>query len=213
VAGLVFPEDEAGFLVGALAAMMSETHKVGAVCASDDIPPVWRLGEGYRAGAAYADEQLEMSTDVIILYHNDVSFDTTFVDPDWGAASADAMAKEGVDVIFGCGGLTGNGGIIAAAQIGLYVIGVDTDQYLTLPEAAPRMLSSAVKRITPGVFELLQSARNGSFPSGNYVGAVTYAPFHDLANQVPSEVQAAMEQINASLLDGSIETHVPAEKP
>jgi basic membrane protein A len=213
VAGLVFPEDEAGFLVGALAAMMSETHKVGAVCASDDIPPVWRLGEGYRAGAAYTDEQLEMSTDVIVLYHNDVSFDTTFVDPEWGAASAEAMAKEGVDVVFGCGGVTGNGAIIHAAQAGLYVIGVDTDQYLTLPEAAPRMLSSAMKLITPGVFELLQSARNGSFPSGNYVGAVTYAPFHDLANQVPSEVQAAMEQINAGLLDGSIDTHVPSEKP
>src|SRR5215216_2851619 len=35
VAGLIFPEDQAGFLVGALAAMMSETHKVGAVCATD----------------------------------------------------------------------------------------------------------------------------------------------------------------------------------
>ena len=213
VVGLVFPEDEAGFLVGALAAMMSETHKVGAVCASDDIPPVWRLGEGYRAGAAYADEQLEISTDVIVLYHNDVSFDTTFVDPEWGAASADAMAKEGVDVVFGCGGLTGNGAIIAAAQMGLYVIGVDTDQYLTLPQAAPRMLSSAMKLITPGIFELLQGARNGSFPSGNYLGAVAYAPFHDLANQVPSEVQATMEQIRAGLFDSSIETGVPSEKP
>jgi basic membrane protein A and related proteins len=213
VAGLVFPEDHAGFLVGALAAMMSETHKVGAVCASDDIPSVWRLGEGYKAGAAYADEQIGISTDVLVLYHNDVSFETTFVDPEWGAASANAMAKEGVDVVFGCGGVTGNGAVITAAQTGLYVIGVDTDQYLTLPEAAPRMLSSAMKLITPGVFELLRSARNGSFPSGNYEGQVTYAPFHDLDNRVPPEVKAAMEQIDAGLIDGSIETNVPAEKP
>ncbi len=213
VAGLVFPEDKAGFLVGALAAMMSETHKVGAVCASDDIPPVWRLGEGYKAGAAYVDEQASITTDVLVLYHSDVSFDTTFVDPEWGEASAIAMAKEGVDVVFGCGGVTGNGAIIAAAREGLYAIGVDTDQYMTLPEAAPRMLSSAVKQITPGVFELLQNARNGSFPSGNYEGDVTYAPFHDLDNQVPPEVKTAMEQINAGLLDGSIETNVPSEKP
>src|SRR5215213_6368083 len=80
VAGLVFPEDQAGFLVGALAAMMSETRKVGAVCASDDIPPVWRLGEGFRAGAAYADEQNGTTTDVLAMYHSDVSFDTTFID-------------------------------------------------------------------------------------------------------------------------------------
>lgn len=213
VAGLVFPEDYAGFLVGALAAMMSETHMVGAVCASDDIPPVWRLGEGFRAGAAYADELTGISTDVLVLYHNDVSFDTTFVDPEWGAASADAMAKEGVDVVFGCGGITGNGALIAAAEAGLYTIGVDTDQYLTLPEAAPRMLSSAMKLITPGVFELIQLAQNGSFPGGNYLGDVSYAPFHDLDNQVPQEVKAAMEEIHAGLLDGSIETNVPSEKP
>ena len=213
VAGLVFPEDYAGFLVGALAAMMSETHMVGAVCASDDIPPVWRLGEGFRAGAAYADEMTGISTDVLVLYHNDVSFDTTFVDPEWGAASADAMAKEGVDVVFGCGGITGNGALVAAAEAGLYTIGVDTDQYLTLPEAAPRMLSSAMKLITPGVFELIQLAQNDSFPGGNYLGDVSYAPFHDLDNQVPQDVKMTMEEIHAGLLDGSIETHVPSEKP
>ena len=213
VAGLVFPEANAGFLVGALAATMSETHKVGAVCATDAVPPVWRLGEGYKAGAAYADELTGITTDVLIVYHNDVSFDTTFVDPEWGEASATAMMKEGVDVLFGCGGITGNGGIIAAAQAGLYAIGVDTDQYLTLPEAAPRMLSSAMKLITPGVFALLKSAREGSFPSGNYLGDVTYAPFHDLENQVPPEVKTMMEQLNAGLLDGSIVTNVPSEKP
>jgi basic membrane protein A len=213
VAGLVFPEDQAGFLVGALAAMMSETHKVGAVCATDAIPPVWRLGEGFKAGAVYADELTGRTTDALVVYHSDVSFDTTFIDPDWGEAGANAMMKEGVDVLFGCGGITGNAAIVAAAQAGLYAIGVDTDQYLTLPEAAPRMLSSAMKLITPGVFELIKLAREGSFPSGNYLGDVTYAPFHDLENQVPPEVKTTMEQINAGLLDGSIETNVPSEKP
>jgi len=51
VAGLGFPEDNAGFLVGALAAMMSKSNKIGAVCGTDAVPPVWRFGEGYRAGA------------------------------------------------------------------------------------------------------------------------------------------------------------------
>lgn len=211
--GLVFPEDRAGFLVGALAAMMSETHMVGAVCASDDIPPVWRLGEGYKAGAAYVDELNETTTNVLVMYHNDVSFETTFVDPEWGETSANAMMKEGVDIIFGCGGVTGNGALIAAARAEIYAIGVDTDQYLTLPQAAPRMLSSAVKLITPGVFQLLQSAKNGNFPGGNYLGDVAYAPFHDLDNQVPAEVKAVLEEINAGLLDGSIKTNVPIEKP
>jgi basic membrane protein A and related proteins len=213
VAGLVFPEDQAGFLVGALAAMMSETRKVGAVCASDDVPPVWRLGEGFRAGIAYADEMNDTHTDALVMYHSDVSFDTTFIDPEWGETSANALMKEGVDILFGCGGITGNGAIIAAAQAGIYVIGVDTDQYMTLPEAAPRMLSSAMKLITPGVFELLQHDKNGTFPSGNYLGHVTYAPFHDLDNEIPPDVKTTMEEINAGLLDGSIETNVSSAKP
>jgi basic membrane protein A len=211
VAGLNFPEDHAGFLVGALAAMMSKSNKIGAVCGPDSVPPVWRFGEGYKYGAAYIDETNETITEVFVVYHD--NDDRAFTDPEWGAATATTMIDQGADVIFGCGGTTGNGAIVAAAQADAYVIGVDTDQYLTLPDAALRMLSSAMKLITPGVFELIQLSKEGNFPSGNYLGDATYAPYHDLENVVPAEVKAAMEQINAGLLDGSIKTGVPAVKP
>jgi basic membrane protein A len=124
-----------------------------------------------------------------------------------------AMVDQGADVVFGCGGATGNGAIVAAAQADAYVIGVDTDQYLTLPDAALRMLSSAMKLITPGVFELIRLSQEGNFPSGNYLGDATYAPYHDLENEVPTEVKATMEEIKAGLLDGSIKTGVPPVKP
>ena len=94
-----------------------------------------------------------------------------------------------------------------------YAIGVDTDQYLTLPEAAPRMLSSAMKLITPGVFELVKMAKDGSFPVGNDFGDAGYAPFHDLESEVPADVKTEMETIAAGLLDGSIKTNVPPVKP
>ena len=93
------------------------------------------------------------------------------------------------------------------------VIGVNTDQYLTLPAAAPRMISSATKLVTPGVFELIKLARDGDFPSGNYFGHVGYAPFHALDNEVPAQVKAAMDTITAGLQDGSIRTNVSVEKP
>ncbi len=211
LAGLVFPEDQAGFVVGALAALMSETRKIGAVCGPDTVPPVWRLGEGYKAGAAYADEIIGAPTEIFVVYHDDDS--QAFLDPEWGAEIAGSMVDQGADVIFGCGGLTGNGAIIAAAQADAYVIGVDTDQYLTLPEAAPLMLTSAVKLITPGVFELIKLSREGKFPSGNYFGDAGYAPFHDMEHEIPVEVKANLEQIYAGLLDGSIRTNVPSTKP
>lgn len=213
VAGLNFPEDQAGFLVGALAAMMSESHKIGAVCGTDVVPPVWRFGEGYKAGAAYADGMMGTTTEVFVVYHSDVGFDKTFTDPEWGAQTAQSMMDQGADAIFGCGGITGNGAITAAAQAGAYAIGVDTDQYLTLPEAAPRMLSSAMKLITPGVFDLIKAAQDGTFESGNVLGDAGYAPYHDLDGDVPAEVKAAMEQLNADLLSGAVVTNVPPVKP
>jgi basic membrane protein A len=213
VVGLNFPEDQAGFLVGALAAMMSESHKIGAVCGTDLVPPVWRFGEGYRAGAAYADSIRGTITNVFVVYHSDVGFDKTFTDPEWGAVTAKSMMDQGVDVVFGCGGITGNGAITAAAQAGKYAIGVDTDQYYTLPEAAPRMLSSAMKLITPGVFNLIRQARENIFPAGNFHGAAGYAPFHDLDGEVPPDVKSEMDKINAGLLNGSIQTGVPISKP
>ena len=213
VAGLNFPEDNAGFLVGALAAMMSKSNKIGAVCGTDVVPPVWRFGEGYKAGAAYADGLMGTTTEVLVVYHSDVGFDKTFTDPEWGAQTAQSMIDQGADAIFGCGGITGNGAITAAAQAGAYAIGVDTDQYLTLPEAAPRMLSSAMKLITPGVFDLVKSVQDGTFVAGNVFGDAGYAPFHDLESEVPAEVKAELEKINAGLLDGSIKTNVPPVKP
>lgn len=213
VSGLNFPEDQAGFLVGALAAMMSQSHKIGAVCGTDVVPPVWRYGEGYKAGAAYADGMNGTTTEVFVVYHSDVGFDKTFTDPEWGASTANSMMDQGADAIFGCGGITGNGAITAAAQAGKFAIGVDSDQYLTLPEAAPRMLSSAMKLITPGVFDLIKAAKDGTIQSGNVFGPVGYAQFHDLDGEVPAEVKAAMEKLNADMLSGAVTTGVAPVKP
>jgi basic membrane protein A and related proteins len=213
VVGLNFPEDQAGYLVGALAAMMSQSHKIGAVCGTDAVPPVWRFGEGYKAGAAWADAQLGTTTEVNVVYHNDVGFDKTFVDPEWGAATANSMMDKGVDAVFGCGGKTGNGAVTAAAQAGKYAIGVDSDQYLTLPEAAPQMLSSAMKLITPGVAGLLKSAKEGTFTSGNFTGQAGYAPYHDLDSKVPADVKAKMEDLQSQLQSGALQTGVSPAKP
>jgi len=208
VAGLNFPEDNAGFLVGALAAMMSKSNKIGAVCGTDANPAVRRYVEGYKAGAAFADQFKGITTQVSVEFHSDVGSNKGFTNPEWGAATAKSMIDQGADVIFGCGGITGNGAITAAAQAGAYAIGVETDQYLTLPEAAPRMLSSAMKLIAPGVFELIKLSKDGQFPSGNYFGDVGYAPFHDLDREVPAAVRTMMEQISAGLFDGSIKTNM-----
>jgi basic membrane protein A len=207
--GLIFPEDQSGFLVGALAAMMTKSGKLGAVLATDAVPPVWRYGEGFRAGAKHARPDVELN----IVYHSDVGIDKTFTDPEWGKTTAIAMIDKGVDVVFGGGGKTGNGALLGAAERGAMAIGVDTDQHLTVPEAQKVLLTSAMKRLDEGTFELLKLAKEGKMPTGNYLGKAGYAPFHDLEAKVPAEVKAKLAEMEKALRDGSLKTGVPPTKP
>jgi len=209
VVGLVFPEDQAGFLVGALAAQMSKSGKLGAVLGTDVVPAVWRFGEGYRAGALYINPAIEIN----VIYHSDVGFDKTFSDPEWGKTTAISMIDKGVDVIFGAGGKTGNGALLGAAEKGVLAIGVDTDQYFTVPEAQKVLLSSAMKDLTGGTFAILKGIKEGSFTAGDYMGVATFAPYHDLDATFPAEVKAKMDEIQAALLDGSLVTNVVPTKP
>ncbi|MBU0492919.1 MAG: BMP family ABC transporter substrate-binding protein [Chloroflexi bacterium] len=202
-AGLIFEDDQGGFLAGALAASMSKSGVVGAVLGSDLVPPVVRFGKGYEAGARYINPNIT----VILTYHSgDISI--AFVDPAWGAQTARDQIGQKADVVFGAGGQTGNGAIIAAAEDKVYCIGVDMDQYYTVPETRSYLLSSAVKLITPGTFDLIKAAQTGTFVGGNVVGDMGLAPFHDTESQVPAAVKAKLDQINKALRDGSLQTGV-----
>jgi basic membrane protein A len=209
LAGLNFPEDKSGFLAGALAALMSKSGQIGAVLGTDAVPPVWRFGEGYKAGAEYA----KPGTKVNVVYHSDVGFDKTFTDPEWGKTTAQSMIDKGADVIFGAGGKTGNGAVLGAAEKGVYGIGVDKDQYDDLPEAQKILLSSAIKTISPFTFDLIKAAKEGGWTDGNVLGGFGLAPYHDLESKVPADVKAKIDEINKGLLDDSIKTNVSPAKP
>jgi basic membrane protein A len=202
VVGLLFSEDKSGFLAGALAAMMSKTNTVAGVYGTDLVPPVVAFKVGYENGAAYINPDIN----VISTFHPG-GLDVAFTDPEWGATTAKQAIDQGADVVFGAGGKTGNGALIeVAGNTGLYCIGVDTDQWETVPEAHPCLISSAMKLITPGVFYLIKAAQEGTFPSGNYVGAVGLAPFHDFESVIPQDVKDKLVEIDAALKDGSLST-------
>jgi basic membrane protein A len=63
-----------------------------------------------------------------------------------------------------------------------------------------------MKLITPGVFDLLTSARDGNFPAGNYIGEVGLAPFHDFEGVVSQNIVNKLEEARLGLEDGSIST-------
>jgi len=200
--GVLFKEDQAGFMAGALAALLTQTDVVAGVYGTDIIIPVVAFNEGYAAGAKYINPDIT----VISTYHPG-GLDVAFTDPEWGATTAAQAIDNGADVIFGAGGKTGNGALIeVAGHEGLYCIGVDQDQWYTVPEAHSCLVSSAIKAITPSVFAMIQAYVDGDTPEGNFYGIAGLAPYHDFEDVIPDDVKAQVEQIGAGLQDGTIET-------
>ena len=204
VAGLIFHEDQSGFLAGALAAHLTKSGTIAAVLGTDTVPPVVAFKEGYEAGAKYIKKDIK-----IISAYNPKDISQAFNDPEWGAATSKQAIDQGADVVFGAGGNTGNGALQeVATHAGLYCIGVDTDQWETLPAAHPCLVSSAMKLITPGVMDLLKQAQGGTFKGGNVFGGAGLAPFHDFDGKLPQDVKDDLTKIDAGLKDGSITTGV-----
>ncbi|MEJ7773986.1 MAG: BMP family ABC transporter substrate-binding protein [Nocardioidaceae bacterium] len=204
--GILFREDQGGYLAGALAALLTESNVIGVVAGREDVPPVVRYVNGYETGAKSINPDIE----VLRVYNS--SFD----DPAKGASDAKQMIGEGADVIFGAGGITGSGGVRAAAESGAWAVGVDQDQYATIfgsgsAEGADRIASSAVKRVDLGVFTQIAAAIEGDFKGGIFQltaenDGITYAPPHDA--DIPVEVSQRLEEIRSGLADGSIDTGV-----
>ncbi len=202
VTGLIFHEDRAGYLAGALAAHISENGTIAAVLGTDEVPPVGAFKEGYEAGARAVDPEIE----VIATYHPG-EIAVAFDDPEWGSERAEEAIAQGADVIFGAGGMTGNGALQAAASAGdVYCIGVDTDQWETVPGARPCLVSSAMKFIFAGVGDLVLMAYEGELPRGNYYGEVGLAPFHDFEEEIPVDVRMDLARIGLGLENGEIST-------
>ena len=201
-AGLIFPEDKAGYMAGALAGLLTKTNKVAAVLGTDTVPPVKKFGEGFRNGVKATNPGAE----VFLTYHEP---NNAFGDPAWGATTAKQALDNGADIVFGAGGSTGNGALAEVAKkTGALCIGVDTDQYETVPEARPCLVTSAMKLIKVGVVTLSKQAADGSMKGGNFAGDVGLAPYHDQEAAVSADVKAKIDPIIADVLSGTTPTGV-----
>jgi basic membrane protein A and related proteins len=209
--GVQYREDQSGFVAGALAALMSETGKIAGIYGIP-VPAVVKFRNGYEQGAKYINPDINVQGVYI----------DSFVDSAKGAETAtqliEADPENPVDVIFGAGGQTGSGGIKAAAEAGVYVIGVDQDEYFTTfgngtTPGSEFLISSATKRVDRGLYVPIEQLVNGdasAFGTIEVLSAandgVSFAPAHD--SDVTEDVTTQLEEILASLKDGSIVTGV-----
>ena len=208
VMSLLFAEDQAGFLAGALAALITQSNVLGVV-AGDEVPPVIKFRKGFTNGARHVNPKVKVLGEYI----------ESFTDPEKGRSVAMSLIDDGADVIFGAGGQTGSGGIKGAAEQGVWVIGVDQDEWHTTfdngeASGADRLLSSAVKHVDNAVFAAVRSLAEGKFAGRQTVtfnarnDGVGLAPYHAAEASVPAEVQEEIDKIAAGLRDGTIRTGV-----
>lgn len=199
LAALKFKEEEGSYLVGALAALTSKTHKVGFV-GGMSIPLIKKFEAGYVAGVKAVDPKCE----VLVKYAGNTG--NAFKDPTKGKELALAEYQAGADVIFHASGSTGLGVFEAARELGKLAIGVDSDQY---DEAPGHILTSMVKRVDTAVFETIRAVKENRFVGGVHTFGLAddgVKWVYDDRNRalVPDAVKARVDSLQAKLVRGEI---------
>ncbi|MGM0419697.1 MAG: BMP family lipoprotein [Bacillota bacterium] len=182
VVTLNFKEHEGSFLVGALAALVTETDNIGYV-GGVDFALIHRFEGGYYQGAKYINEDIEIQR----RYADD------FGDPARGREIALGMVDDGADVIYHAAGGTGTGVFEAAEEEEIYAIGVDANQNFVAPG---RIIASMLKRVDNAVFSAVESIVDGTYEGGENLyfgladGGIDVTPL----TGVGVEVEDAYEQ-------------------
>lgn len=202
VKSLLFKEQEGSFLVGALAALKSESKKVGFV-GGMDIPLIRRFACGYEQGAKY------ISKDAEVFQNMTGSTNAAWADPARGAELAKSQFSKGADVVFAAAGGTGIGVYQAAKDEGKYAIGVDSNQNHLHPGV---MLTSMVKLVGVATYDVFKKAQAGEFTTGIDVrglkdNGVDWALDKDNRALVTPAMEAEINSIKAKIVAGEIKVH------
>jgi basic membrane protein A len=193
VACLLFKEEEASFLVGAIAGLTTKTGAVGFVGGMSD-PITNKMEVGYKAGVMTTNPGAK----VLVAYAG------SFADPAKGEEMATPEFQQGADIVFHAAGGTGLGVINAAKKLGKYAIGADIDQNYLAPE---NVLTSAMKRVDMAVYNAIKMLKDGTFKGGKYrygikEGGIGYAP--TTAKMVPVSTIQAADKLQGMIVDGRI---------
>ena len=201
----------AGYLAAAWADLQDPRDPAVAWVGGADVDSVNQFVVGFCNGVAHYNRIKNKS--VRMLGGHVGSFD----DFEGGKALAGEFLRDGAEVVFGVGSISGNGAIAAAKENGKWAIGVDTDQFYTLLQEQDILLTSCLKRMDRAVRKTVEAVLENQFWGGTrYVGnldnhGVGLAPFHALDPQIPDRLKKEIVDIQRRLIDGSLSTGWPVE--
>jgi basic membrane protein A len=199
--GLLFKEQETGYLVGYLAGLEEKRRPgkdvIGSVGGQKQ-PPVDRFIAGYQAGAKAADPGITTLN----------GYSEDFADLAKCKQIALNQIEQGAGVIFQVAGGCGLGALDAAKEKGVWGIGVDADQSFL----GPHILTSAVKRVDTAVFDAIKLVVDGKFKGGNITFGLkdNGVAIGKISPKVPQSEVAKVMRIRADIIAGKIK-NIPTE--
>ncbi len=211
VYSMLYSQNEASFLAGALAAMITESNlplankdKIVGFLGGMDITVINDFKVGFEQGVNYIDPAIK----VLVAYAG------AFSDPAKGKELTLAMFDQGADISFNVAGETGLGGIDAAKDSNKYTIGVDSDQYLlfadTDPEKASHIVSSMLKNVDFSIYRAIKMHLAGTLKYGEAEvldikkGGVGLADNENYQKIATPEMKAKITEISKKIVSGEI---------
>jgi basic membrane protein A len=203
--GILFAEEQPGYLAGIVAASISKSGVIASVRGTD-LPAVVAYHAGYVAGAKSVEPNITVLSQQV-----DPDPQKGFNDPAKGKTIAQTFIGDKADVVFQIAGLTGQGALEAACAANVYGIGVDVDQALSIPAVAKCLVTSAEKKLQATVQAVIESVASGTFKAGEVVynaastpPAIGLSPYHDRANLITADTQAKLDKAFADMKAGTL---------
>ncbi len=202
VESVVFREEQGSYLAGVLAALKTQTGKLGFV-GGMDVPLISKFACGYAQGAKATKPGTE------VLQNMTGSTGAAWNDPVRGSELARSQIERGADIVFQAAGATGIGVLQAVADAGKLGIGVDSDQDALHPG---HMLTSVVKRVDVATERALTAAQDGTWKPGTQTlgladNGVALAFDSENAPLVDQAMRAQVEQAKQGIIAGKIQVH------
>ncbi len=202
VQSIIFSEHEGSYLVGLLAGMATKSNTVSFV-GGMDVPLIRKFACGYVQGVKAA------NADANVIQNMTGTTPSAWNDPVKGAELTRAQISQGSDIVYAAAGGTGVGVLQAAADEGIFSIGVDSNQNYLHPGS---VLTSMLKRVDNAVYNTFKAAETGGFEAGINLmdlstDGVGYAVDDNNAALITDEMRAAVEEAKAAIISGELQVH------
>ena len=201
VASYVYKEAERGFVVGAIAGLMTtrtgdprivSDKQVVGVIGGMDIPLIRANVAGYIAGAKYVNPKVEVK----------YAYVGHWADPAKCKEMANAMLDEGVDVLWLAAGRSGLGGIKAAEERNCYAIGADSDQGYLAPD---NILTNGMKLVDNTVYMAVEAVLKDEFTPGINMLGLNEGALGYSESLVPADIIVEVDKLAAEVASGKLE--------